>query len=104
MLSEITTATGVPFKETQWIGKPPAETYGVWMDDVTADGDDFENRIFTHDVTLEIYEPKQDPEAEKAVEAWLNSKGRKWTKQSRLWLRDTQRYQTVYEFSYIEKI
>lgn len=103
MLNDITAATGVPFRETQWVGKPPAETYSIWLDDVTADGSDFDNRIFTHDITLELYEPKPDPEAEKAIEAWINAAGLKWTKQSRLWLTDAQRYQVVYEFSYIEK-
>ena len=99
MLNDIKTATGVPFRETQWVGKPPAETYGIWLDDVTADGSDFENRILTHDITLELYAPKQDPVAEQAVEAWLNS-----TKQARYWLPDVQRYQVIYEFTYIEKI
>lgn len=104
MLTDIKTATGVPFEETQWVGTPPAETYGIWLDEVDADGSDFENRIFTHDITLELYEPKKDPEAERAVEAWLNDQGLHWTKQSRLWLREAKRYQVIYEFSYIEKI
>ena len=104
MLNDIKTATGVPFRETQWVGKPPAGTYGIWLDDVTADGPDFETRILTHDITLELYEPKQDPGAEQAVEAWLNSRGLKWTKQARYWLPDVQRYQVIYEFTYIEKI
>lgn len=103
MLTKITTATAIPFRETQWVGKPPAETYGILLDEVTAEGSDFENRIFTHDTTLELYEPKQDPEAEQAVEAWLNAEGHKWTKQSRYWLTESQRYQVIYEFSYIEK-
>jgi hypothetical protein len=104
MLSDITTATGIPFRETQWVGKPPAETYGIWMDDVTADGSDFENRIFTHDTTLELYEPKPDPEAEKSLEDWLNARGLKWTKQARYWITEALRYQVVYDFSYTEKI
>jgi len=103
MLQDVKTATGIPIEETQWVGTPPAETYGIWLDDVDADGPDFEIRIFTHNITLELYEPKQDPEAERAVEAWLNSLGLKWTKQSRYWLRESKRYQVIYEFSYIEK-
>lgn len=104
MLTEITTATGVPFRETQWVGTPPAETFGIWLDEVDAGGPDYENRIFTHNITLELYEPKKDPEAEQAVEAWLNAAGHKWTKQSRLWLRESKRYQVVYDFSYTSKI
>lgn len=102
MINEILTASGVPFRETQFL-RPPAKTYAVYMDDVTADGPDDANRIFTHDVTVELYEPKPDPDAEQAIEAELNSRGIKWTKQSRYWLQDVQRYQVIYEFSYIEK-
>lgn len=104
MLNEIITDSGIPFRETQWIGKPPAETYGVWMDDVDADGADDENLFETHNITAELYEPKPDPEAEKAFEAQLNARGRKWTKHPRYWLTEAQRYQVIYEFSYIEKI
>ena len=104
MINEITKASGIPFRETQWVGVPPKGTYGVWLDDVDADGTDLETRIFTHNSTLEVYEPKPDPEAEKSIEAQLNARGLKWTKQARYWLTDVQRYQTIYEFSYIEKI
>lgn len=102
MVNEILTATGVPYRETQFT-RPPAKTYAVYMDDVTADGPDGVNRIFTHDITVEMYEPKADPEAERALEAELNARGLKWTKQSRYWLQDAQRYQVIYEFTYIEK-
>lgn len=104
MINEITKASGIPFRETQWVGKPPAETYGIWLDDVDADGTDFEIRIFAHDITAELYEPKPDPEAEKAFEKQLNARGIKWTKQSRYWLTEAQRYQVIYNFMYIEKI
>lgn len=104
MINNILTASGLPYRETQWIGSPPAETYGIYLDDVDADGSDFETRIFTHNITVELYEPKPDPEAERALETELNAKGLKWTKQSRYWLTDAQRYQVIYEFSYIEKI
>lgn len=103
MINEILTASGLPYKETQF-QRPPAKTYAVYMDDVTADGPDYENRIFTHDITVELYEPKPDPEAEAAIERELNARGCKWTKQSRYWVQDAQRYQVIYEFSYIEKI
>lgn len=105
MINEITKASGIPFRETQWSGLPPKGTYGVWLDDVDADGaDDMSIIILTNNITLEVYEPKPDPEAEAAIEAQLNSRGLKWTKQTRYWLPDVQRYQTIYEFSYIEKI
>lgn len=103
MINVILTASGLPYQETQFL-RPPTKTYAVYMDDVTADGPDYENRIFTHDITVELYEPKPDPVAEAAIERQLNARGLKWTKQSRLWMPDVQRYQVIYEFSYIEKI
>ena len=102
MVNEILKQTGLPFKETQF-SRAPAGTYAVYMDDVTADGPDYENRIFTHDITVELYEPKPDPEAEAAIEAELNARGIKWVKQSRYWVQDAQRYQVIYEFTYITK-
>jgi hypothetical protein len=89
-----------------WQGRaphPPVETYAVYFDDVTADGPDGYNRIFTHDATVELYEPTHDDEAEAAIEAELNARGIPWTKQARYWLDSVQRYQVIYEFSYIEK-
>lgn len=89
-----------------WPGRcptPPAETYAITFDDVTADGPDGYNRIFTHDVMVELYEPDHDDAAEAAVEAELNARGIPWTKQARYWLDSVRRYQVIYEFSYIEK-
>ena len=104
MINEILTASGVPYKETQYQHEPPKKTYAVYMDDVEVDGGDCVNLLKRHAVTIELYEPKPDPEAEAAVERELNARGIKWTKQSRYWLPDAQRYQVIYEFEYIEKI
>lgn len=102
MIETILKAAGLPF----WQGRAltePAETYAIYFDEVTADGPDGYNRIFTHDVTVELYEPAQDDAAEAAVEAELNARGIPWTKQARYWLDNVRRYQVIYEFSYIEK-
>ena len=102
MVKTILKAAGLLF----WQGRasdPPAETYAVYFDDVTADGPDGYNRIFTHDVTVELYEPTQDDAAAPAFEAELNARGIPWTKQARYWLDNVRRYQVIYEFSYIEK-
>ena len=102
MINEILTAAGVPFRQSRFI-KPPAGTYAIYMDDVSTDGPDGINRIFTHDITVEVYEPEPDDETEAAIEAALDLLGLRWTKQSRYWLREEQRYQVIYEFSYIIK-
>ena len=102
MINEILTAADVPFRQSRFI-KPPAETYAIYMDDVSTDGPDGINRIFTHDITVEVYEPEPDDETEAAIEAALDLLGLHWTKQSRYWLREEQRYQVIYEFSYTIK-
>ena len=104
MVNEILKASGVPFRETQWVGRPPETTYAIYMDDVNVDGADDVNLISQHDITIELYESKADPKIEKALENQFNVRGIKWTKQSRYWLTESQRYQVIYEFSYIEKI
>lgn len=102
MVNDILTASGVQFRRSRF-PKPPADTYAVYMDDVTAAGPDGYNRIFTHDITVELYEPEPDDAAEAAIEAAINVQGIPWTKQDRYWLQEVQRYQVIYEFSYIEK-
>lgn len=102
MVNRILTAAGVPYRKTRF-PKPPAETYAVYTDDISTDGPDGLNRIYTHDVTVEVYEPAPDDAIEAAVEAAINAQGLPWTKQDRYWLQDSQRYQVIYEFSFIEK-
>lgn len=102
MVNNILTAAGIKFRRSRF-PEPPAETYAVYMDDVDADGPDGMNRIFTHNITVEVYEPKPDDALEAALEAVLDAAGVRWTKQDRYWLQDVQRYQVVYEFSYIIK-
>jgi hypothetical protein len=102
MIETILKAAGLPFRQARY-ADPPAGTYAVYFDEVTADGPDGINRIFIHDITVELYEPRQDVEAEAAIEAAIDAQGRPWAKQSRYWLKSINRYQVIYEFSYIEK-
>lgn len=103
MPGKILAAAGIPERGSRFL-KPPAGTYAVWMDDIETDGPDgMPPRIFTHNCTIELYEPKKDEAAVTALEAALTAAGRKWTKQDRYWLPTEQMYQTVYEYSYIEK-
>lgn len=102
LITEILDAAGLPYKRGRFI-KPVADTYAVYTDDITTDGPDGLNMIFTHDYTVELYEHKPDDAAEAAIEAALDSAGVAWTKQDRYWLQDEQRYQVIYEFTIIEK-
>lgn len=103
MINEILKPTGIPFKETMFPRAVPDKTYAVYHDVVDVDGADYENRIFTHNITIELYEPKVDAKAEVAIEDQLNAKGIKWTKQARYWIPEAQRYQVIYEFTYTIK-
>lgn len=103
MVSEILEAAGISERGSRFI-KPPAGTYAVWFDDIETDGPDgMPPCIFTHTVRLELYEPKKDQTAVAALEAELTANALKWTKQDRLWLQSEQMYQTIYEFTHIEK-
>lgn len=102
MIKNILTAAGIEFRQTRF-PSPPTGTYAVYMDDVSTDGPDYQNRIYTHDYTIEVYEPTPDDAAEQAIEAAIDAAGLRWTKQDRYWLQSEQRYQVIYEFTYIEK-
>lgn len=105
MINEILKATRLPYHETQFTHRAPARTYAIYLDDVEPDGGDLTTLIYRHNVTIELYEPEPDPEAEAAVERELNARGIKWRKQSRFWIREELRYQVVYEnITYIEKL
>ena len=102
MVKEILAAAGIQERGSRFV-KPPAGTYAVWFDHITTDGPDGEPpRIFTHDVIVELYEPKPDNAAVEALEAAMSAAGMLWTKQDRLWIQSEQMYQTIYEFSYTE--
>ena len=82
---------------------PPQCDYVVYFDDVDADGPDLRNMLFTHNVTVELYEWKRDSTTSAALEAELNARGIRWTKTTRRWQSSIQQYRTIYDFSYIEK-
>ena len=104
MVNNLLTAAGIPGRGSRHV-KPPAGIYAVWFDDVTTDGPDgMPPCIFTHDVTVEVYEPRPDPARVAAFEAQMSAQGLHWTKQDRIWITSEQMYQTIYEFNYTEKV
>lgn len=103
MIPEILAAAGIKERGSRFL-KPPAGTYAVWFDDVTAKAPDLAPAcVFTHDVRIELYEPKKDDAAVAALEAELTARGLEWVKHDRLWITAEQIYQTIYEYSYTEK-
>lgn len=110
MVNEILTAAGVEHAQGRFL-RLPVGTCAVYSDDIEVTAADRVApptlaglpRIYHHNVTIELYEPMPDDDAENAIESELNARGLEWTKQDRYWLKDSQRYQTVYEFAYIAK-
>lgn len=110
MILEILTASGVQFRRSHWFN-PPAGTYAVYFDDVEVVGADRVTpaaakglpRIYSHDVSVELYASALDPVAEAAIEAQILAMGLTFHKEEAYWLQDAQRFQTVYTFSYTSK-
>jgi hypothetical protein len=107
MIKEILTAAGVEHAQGRFL-RMPAGTHAVYFDDVRTETADrvaaiAAPRIYHHDVTVEVYEPKPDDATEAAIEAELDARVIPWSKQDRYWLKDLQRYQVVYDFSYTSK-
>lgn len=107
MIKTILTAAGVKHARARFL-RMPAETHAVYFDDIEVETADRvpsvgAPRIYHHDVTVEVYEPTPDDATEAAIEAELDARAIPWSKQDRYWLKDSQRYQVVYEFSYTSK-
>lgn len=102
MIKTILDAAGVPGWEA-WTPSPPAGHYALYFDDITTDGPDGLPWVRRHDVTIELYEETADNDVEAAIEAAISAQGLHWTKQARYWLKDVQRYQVIYEFTFTEK-
>lgn len=103
MVNKILRAAGVPYDRAIFREKPRPATYAVYMDSREVGGADGINCLITHHITIELYATKtENPQAE-ALEAELDAQGLEWTSQGWYWLPEEQRYQEVYEFTYIEK-
>jgi hypothetical protein len=103
MVNKILTEAGIKYRRSRYTAKPLPDTYAVYFDEREAGGADGINCLITHNITVEVYESKPDDAAEAAIEAALDAHGLAWTCQDRYWLQEEQRYQVIYEFTYIEK-
>lgn len=103
MIEELLTEAGLTFRHSRFL-KPPDGTYAVWTDDVDTDGADNQaSGIFTHNYTVELYEPAPDDSSEHALEAAFAAHGIHYHKEDRYWLQDVQRYQVAYDFEITTK-
>lgn len=106
MINDILTAAGFvegeTYKETRFIS-PPNTTFAIYNDSYTRRGADNFNAICEHDLTIELYEPRPDKDAEQRIETQLDKHNLEFDKQERYWIQEEQLYQVIYEFSYIAK-
>ena len=103
MVDKILKQAGVKYRQSRYTATPLPSTYAVYFDDREAGGADGINCLIAHNITIEVYESKPDDATEAAIEAALDAFGLEWTSQARYWIREEQRYQVIYEFTYIEK-
>ena len=103
MVTEILGRAGVKFRQSRYTAKPLPATYAVYFDDREVNGADGVNCLITHNITIEVYESKPDSATEAAIEEALDAYGLEWSSQARYWIAEEQRYQVIYEFTYIEK-
>ena len=103
MVTNILKKAGVKFRQSRYTERPLPDTYAVYFDVREVGGADGINCLITHNITVEVYETKPDDATETAIEAALDAYGLEWTSQARYWLQEEQRYQVIYEFTYIEK-
>ena len=102
MVREILNESGIIYRKSRFL-KPPKGTYAVYDDDIETFGGDNIVLGYQHQITIELYSPTPDENAEKVLESIITSKGLQWHKQSRFWLKDEELYQTIYEFDYYMK-
>lgn len=92
---------GIKFKNLYWV-KAPSYPYGTYDDIVLIRGNDEKLTIVEHDTSIELYTDRIDEESEGLIEAWLNQKNFEF-KKSRVWVDSEKHFQSIYEFSFIEK-
>lgn len=103
MVAEMLTRAGIKNRQNHFV-RPPRETYAVWADILSTDGaDGMPPELFTHDVTIQLFEYELDPEAEAALEAEMDAAGLHWMKQYSGWSEIEQTHQVTYDFTYVTK-
>lgn len=110
MIRDVVAASGLLSRSGSSPADLPAKPIVYIFDTVTLDGPDRLSydapppAIARHQVRLELYAPREDDEAESALEKQLLLAGLLFTKSPREWVPAVQRYSVVYELSYTLKI
>lgn len=101
---EILTAAGIPGGETYW-PEQPRKTFSAWGEEIEADGSDYDNKIRTHNITIELYElmDAPDPQAHTALQDALDDEALRWRKQPREVDLTLRLYMTIYTYSFLTR-
>ena len=93
--------TGLPVAEVAFT-QPQKLPFVAFIDRTQGDGDDFHAQIITHDLAVEFYAARIDPENEKKIEAAFAQKAWKATK-DREWIGEEKMFVTIYTTNFTEK-
>lgn len=100
--------TGIPARAGGYTSPPPFPHIS-YFDRREVSGDDFHNRLCSHEVQLELYNDGEadDPrgsiaKTEKAVEAILDAEGIHYLKKPAAYLKSERTWETIYIFEFLE--
>lgn len=93
--------TGMEVADTCFL-KPPSLPYILFLEDRDVGGADNKNCIANTSIKVELYSDKINSMAEQQIENLLNEKAIEYKKE-RIWIKDDNFFETVYDFNLIEK-
>ncbi|MBD5504088.1 MAG: hypothetical protein HDR09_20065 [Lachnospiraceae bacterium] len=93
--------TGIPTAEVAFT-KPQKLPFIAVIDRTDEDGDDYHAQIVSHDLTVELYADRIDPESERKLEAAFAKQAWKVTK-DRTWISSEKMFETIYSTNFKEK-
>jgi hypothetical protein len=94
-------STGLKVSEERFI-KPPPLPYIIFTENKDVSGADDRNCIASRDISIELYALKVDHLSEELIECLLNKMAIGF-KRDRIWLDTEMMFETVYDFTLIEK-
>lgn len=92
---------GIPTAEVAFT-KPQKLPFIAILDRTDEDGDDYNVRLLSHDLTVEFYAAHIDKKIEKKIEAAFRKQAWKIAK-DRAWIESEKMFETIYTTNFIEK-
>lgn len=94
--------TGLPVANTAFINKVSLPFIVFLEDRDTERGSDLKNDLADVGITIEFYSAKISKDYEEKIENLLNEKEFKF-KKNRTWIDETKCFETIYDFSFLER-